>query len=55
MTEFYKDKKIQIQAWQGEDDPKIEQFAEKLLQRVDNNIGFEKRRAEQDIARRKRE
>lgn len=54
MAEFYKDKKTQIQAWEDEGDPKIKQFAKKLLQRVDNNIGFEKRRAEQDIARRKR-
>ena len=55
MAEFYKDKKVQIQTWVNDGEPKIELFAKKLLQRVDNNIGFEKRRAEQDIARRKRE
>lgn len=55
MTEFYKNKKIQIQTWENDDNPKIKQFAKKLLQRVDNNISFEKRRAEQDMARRKRQ
>ncbi len=55
LAEFYKDKKKQIQTWLGDSNLKIKKFAENLLKRVDNNIGFEKRRAEQDIARRKRE